>query len=103
MMEQTTLIGIVLVISALPGLAMGLLLLAGKWIPPSFQAARDPARARVASARLLMGVDAMLLVIGFMLMLLPREQITPIVAVLVGLTLLVAIALGITAVRANRA
>ncbi len=102
-MEQTTLIGIVLIMSAVPGLAMGLLLLSGKWLPPSFQATRDPARARVAAARLLMGVDAMLLLIGIALMVVPREQLEPVVAVLVGLTVLAAIALAMPVVRANRA
>ena len=51
-MNDMVLAGILVIASALPGIAIGLMLLTGKWDPASIRAAKDPARARVAPARL---------------------------------------------------
>lgn len=102
-MDEMVLAGLLVIFSALPGLAIGLLLLLGKWQPASIQAARDPARARVATARLLLGVDALLVLMGIALVLSPREHGLPIAVGGIVLVTLAALVLAAAAVKASKA
>lgn len=102
-MTDMMLAGLLLIATALPGLAIGLMLLTGKWDPASIKAARDPARARVATARLLLGVDALLMLLGVVLMLAPREHGLLVTVAGVGTITLVTAVLAVSAVRANKA
>ncbi|MDY0022798.1 hypothetical protein [Arenimonas caeni] len=102
-MDEMVLAGILVIASALPGLAIGLMLLTGKWDPVSVRAAKDPARARVATARLLLAVDALLVLLGIALMVTPREHALLLTVVGVGLITLVTTVLAALAVKANKA
>lgn len=73
-MNEMMLAGLLLILSALPGLGLGLAVLMGKWRPASFAAARDPERARVATGRFLLLVDAMLLALGVALIVMPATS-----------------------------
>lgn len=102
-MDEMVLAGILVIASALPGIAIGLMLLTGKWDPVSIRAAKDPARARTATARLLLGVDALLVLLGIALMVTPREHGLLLTVAGVGLVTLVTTVLAIAAVKANKA
>ena len=102
-MDDMVLAGILVIVSALPGVAIGLLLLTGKWNPPSIGRTRDPQRARVATARLLLGVDALLVLLGVALMVTPREHGLVLAAGGVGAIVLATAVLAAAAVRANKA
>ncbi|WP_162782102.1 hypothetical protein [Arenimonas caeni] len=102
-MDEMVLAGILVIASALPGLAIGLMLATGKWDPVSVRAAKDPARARVATARLLLAVDALLVLLGIALMVTPREHALLLTVVGVGLITLVTTVLAALAVKANKA
>lgn len=102
-MDEMVLAGILLIASALPGIAIGLMLLTGKWDPVSIRAAKDPARARATTARLLLVVDALLVLLGIALMVTPREHGLLLTVVGVGLVTLVTTVLAIAAVKANKA
>ena len=102
-MDPMKLAGMLLIVSAVPGLLIGLMLLTGKWDPASIRAAQNPEKARIATARLLMGVDALLLVLGVALLAAPREHGQ---LLAVGGTITVVLAstvLAIAAVKANKA
>ena len=102
-MDEMMLAGIMVIASALPGLVIGLMLLTGKWDPVSIKAARDPARARAATARMLLVIDALLVLLGLALMFSPREHATVLAVAGVGAVTLAATVLAIAAVRANKA
>ncbi|HBD19270.1 MAG TPA: hypothetical protein DC063_03705 [Arenimonas sp.] len=102
-MDEMMLAGIVVIASALPGLVIGLMLLTGKWDPVSIKAARDPSRARAATARLLLVIDALLLVLGVALLFCPREHATALAVGGVGAVTLAATLLAIAAVKASKA
>lgn len=102
-MDEMVLAGMLVIASALPGLAIGLMLLTGKWDPASIKAARDPARARAATARLLLAIDALLVLLGLALVLAPREHGLLLTVGGVGLITLVTTVLAIAAVKANKA
>lgn len=102
-MNDMMLAGILVIATALPGIAIGLMLLTGKWDPASIRAAKDPDRARVATARLLLAVDALLVLLGIALMVTPREHGLLLTVVGVGLITLVTTVLAIPAVKANKA
>lgn len=102
-MDEMVLAGILLIASALPGLAIGLMLLTGKWDPVSIRAAKDPARARATTARLLLVVDALLVLLGIALMAAPREHGELLAVAGVGLVILAATVFGIAAVKGNKA
>lgn len=102
-MDEMMLAGIVVIASALPGLAIGLMLLTGKWDPASIKAARNPARARTATARMLLVIDALLLLLGVTLLFFPREHATLLAVGGVGVVTLAATVLSIDVVRANKA
>ncbi|ODS61651.1 MAG: hypothetical protein ABS41_12375 [Arenimonas sp. SCN 70-307] len=102
-MDEMVLAGILLIVTALPGIAIGLMLLTGKWDPVSIRAAKDPARARLTTARLLLAVDALLVLLGIALMVTPREHGLLLTVVGVGLITLVTTVLGVAAVKANKA
>ena len=102
-MDEMLLAAIVVIASALPGLALGLMLLTGKWNPPSFRQARDPLRARVATGRLLVVVDSLVLALGAALLVLPRERALPLVTAGVAIVLVLSAVMAIAVVRAQRA
>ena len=102
-MDEMVLAGILVIFSALPGIAIGLMLLTGKWDPVSIRSAKDPARARAATARLLLAVDALLVLLGIALMVIPREHALLLTVVGVGLITLVTTVLAAAAVKANKA
>lgn len=102
-MDEMMLAGFVVIVSALPGLLIGLMLLTGNWDPISIKAARDPARARAATVRMLLVIDALLVLLGLALMFSPREHATALSLGGVGVITLAATVLSIAAVRANKA
>ena len=67
-MDEIKLTGLLLIVTALPGIGLGLALLMGKWNPASLKAAADPARARRATGQLLVAIDAMLVLFGIALL-----------------------------------
>ena len=79
--------GIIAILSALPGLGLGLALLMGKWRPASLATARDPDRARIATGRYVIMVDAMILLLGIGLMTLSEARVEPLVPYGVGVVL----------------
>lgn len=102
-MNEMVLAGILLIITALPGIAIGLMLLTGKWDPVSIRSAKDPARARTATARLLLVVDALLVALGIALVVSPREYGLLLTVVGVGLVTLVTTVMAVSTVKATRA
>jgi|GEM_PF-4980975 len=102
-MNDMMLAGILVIFSALPGIAIGLMLLTGKWDPVSIRSAKDPARARTATARLLLVVDALLVALGVALMVTPREHGLLLTVVGVGLVTLVTTVMAISTVKASKA
>lgn len=102
-MEPLRLAGLLLAASALPGLGLGLALLAGKWNPASFGAAADPARARRATGQLLVAVGAMLALLGAALALGGPALAAAAVPWASGAIVLVATGLAVRVVRASRA
>lgn len=102
-MDEMMLAGIVVIVSALPGLVIGLMLLTGNWDPISIKAARDPARARAATVRILLVIGALLVLLGLALMFSPREHATALGLGGAGVVTLAATVLAIAAVRANKA
>jgi hypothetical protein len=86
-MDEMVFGGIIAILSALPGLVIGLALLMGKWRPASLAAARDPDHARVATGRYVILVDAMILVLGIGLLTLSEAQVEPLVPYAVGTVL----------------
>ena len=64
-MDDMTILGFTLVFVAIPGLALGLALLMGKWAPPIKSA--DPERSRKVLGLALVASDAALLAAGVVL------------------------------------
>jgi hypothetical protein len=64
-MDEQLILGLSLVFVAVPGLLIGLSLLAGKWVPAIRTA--DPARSRRVLGMVLVATDALLLVAGVVL------------------------------------
>jgi hypothetical protein len=64
-MDEMTLLGVTLIIVAVPGLLLGLALLLGKWAPPFMSA--KPERSRKVLGLALVGSDAAMLVAGVVL------------------------------------
>jgi hypothetical protein len=93
-MDEMVFGGVIGILSALPGIGLGLALLMGKWRPASLASARDPDRARVATGRYLIGVDLMILMLGIGLIALPRDRVEPMVPWAVGILVVVS-ALGL--------
>jgi hypothetical protein len=86
-MDEMIFGGVIAILSALPGLGLGLALLMGKWRPASLAMARDPDRARAATGRYVILVDAMILLLGIGLLTLPEARVTPLVPYAVGTVL----------------
>jgi hypothetical protein len=102
-MDTMILGGLVAVISALPGLGIGLALLIGKWRPASLANARNPERMRVALGIYLMAVDALVLLLGVGVMVLPEARVVPLVPYAVGAVVLVSTLGMLPLLRAARA
>ncbi len=66
--------GLITILSALPGLGLGLAMVMGRWRPASLASARDPDRARIATGNYCILVSAMVLLLGSGLMLLPEKM-----------------------------
>jgi hypothetical protein len=64
-MDEMTILGVTLIIVAVPGLLIGLALLLGKWVPPIRTA--DPDRSRKVLGLALVASDAALLAAGVVL------------------------------------
>ncbi len=86
-MDEMVFGGIIAILSALPGIVIGLALLMGKWRPASLATARDPDRARVATGRYVILVDAMILLLGIGLLTLSEAHVEPLVPYAVGTVL----------------
>lgn len=102
-MDTMILGGLVAVFSALPGLAIGLALLIGKWRPASLANSRNPERMRVALGIYLMAVDALVLLLGVGVMVLPEARVVPLVPYAVGAVVLVSTLGMVPLLRAARA
>lgn len=83
-MDEMILGGVIGILSALPGLGLGLAMLMGKWRPASLATARDPDRARLAAGRYLIIVDAMIVLLSIGLLTLPEARVEPMVPYGVG-------------------
>ncbi|MFY2765200.1 hypothetical protein [Arenimonas sp. MALMAid1274] len=83
-MDEMLLGGMIAILSALPGLALGVALLMGKWRPASMSTARDPARARAALGIYLILIDGLILLMGVLLIALPAERVVALVPYAVG-------------------
>jgi hypothetical protein len=64
-MDEMTLLGLSLIVVAIPGLLLGLALLLGKWSPPIKSA--NPERSRKVLGLAFMGSDAAMLAAGVVL------------------------------------
>lgn len=64
-MDEMTILGLTLIVVAVPGLLIGLALLLGKWAPPIKSA--DPERSRKVLGLALVASDAALLAAGVVL------------------------------------
>ena len=102
-MDEMLIGGLVAVLSALPGVALGLALLMGKWRPASLANARDPDRMRVALGVYLMVVDALVMLLGIGVMVLPEARVIPLVPYAVGALVLVSTLGMLPLLRAARA
>ena len=102
-MDEMLIGGLVAVLSALPGLALGAALLMGKWRPASLANARDPDRMRVALGVYLMVVDALVMLLGIGVMVLPEARVIPLVPYAVGALVLVSTLGMLPLLRAARA
>jgi hypothetical protein len=101
-MNEMILGGVIGILSALPGLGLGVALLMGKWRPASLAAARDPDRARLATGQYLIVVNMMIVLLGIGLITLPEARVEPMVPYAVG-TVLGASGLGLVPLlRATR-
>ena len=102
-MDMMLIGGMVAVFSALPGLGLGLALLMGKWRPASLANARDPDRMRIALGIYLMAVDALVLLLGIGVMVLPKVLVLALVPFAVGAVVLVSTLGMLPLLRAARA
>lgn len=102
-MDMMLIGGLVAAFSALPGLAMGVALLLGKWRPASLANAREPDRMRVALGTYLMAVDALVLLLGIGVMALPEARVIPLVPYAVGAVVLISTLGMLPLLRAARA
>ena len=83
-MDEMILGGVIGILSALPGLGLGLAMLMGKWRPASLATARDPDRARLATGRYLTMVTAMIMLLSIGLLTLPDARVEPLVPYGIG-------------------
>ncbi|MBW8366602.1 MAG: hypothetical protein K0M70_01935 [Arenimonas sp.] len=95
--------GMVAVFSALPGLGLGLALLMGKWRPASLANSGNPDRMRVALGTYLIAVDALVLLLGIGVMVLPEARVISMVPYAVGAVVLVSTLGMLPLLRAARA
>jgi hypothetical protein len=65
-MDEMTLLGIGLIVVAIPGLLLGLALLLGKWSPP-IKSSANPERSRKVLGLAFIGSDAAMLAAGVVL------------------------------------
>ncbi len=70
-MDETKLASLITILSALPGLCLGLAMLMGRWKPASLKMARDPDRARIATGIYCVLVSGLVILLGITLSLLP--------------------------------
>jgi hypothetical protein len=70
-MDETQLASLITILSALPGLCLGLAMLMGRWKPASLSAARDPDGARIATGIYCVLVSGMVILLGISLSQLP--------------------------------
>lgn len=66
--------GLITILSALPGLGLGLAMLMGRWKPASFTTARDPDKARIATGLYCILVGTMVALLGIGLLLFPEAM-----------------------------
>jgi hypothetical protein len=102
-MDEMLFGGIIGILSALPGIVLGLALLMGKWRPASLATARDPDRARVALGRFLLVIDALILLLGIGLIALPEALARSMAMYAVGAIMLASTVGIVFLLRATRA
>lgn len=101
-MDEMILGGIIAILSALPGLALGLALLMGKWRPVSLASARDPDHARIATGRFLVAISGLIVLLGTALIVVPEAQVRALASYATGAIVAVSIWGAIFLVRATR-
>ena len=101
-MDEMIFGGAIGILSALPGLGLGVALLMGKWRPASLAIARDPERARVATGRYLIIVDMMIVLLSIGLITLPEARVEPMVPYAVGAIVGVSMVGLVPLIRATR-
>ncbi len=74
--------GLIAILSALPGLGLGLAMLMGRWKPASLATARDPHKARIATGLYCLTVSFMVVLLGIGLIVVP-EALGPSVAFII--------------------
>lgn len=73
-MDETQTAGLITILSAMPGLGLGLAMLMGRWKPASLATARDPDRARIGTGIYCVFVSGMVILLGIGLLLLPESM-----------------------------
>jgi hypothetical protein len=74
--------GLIAILSALPGLGLGLAMLMGRWKPASLASARDPDKARTATGLYCVIVSLMIILLGICLIFIP-EALGPSAALII--------------------
>lgn len=90
-MDEHLLGGIIAIVAALPGVILGLAILIGKWRPAAVAAARDPERARVMYGSYVLGVEAMVTLLGIGLIALPADRMDAVVPYAAGFIVVVSL------------
>lgn len=101
-MDEMMLAGLFAIVTSLPGVVLGVALLAGLWRPPSLAGARDPEGLRRAVGGMVLAIGAVVSALGLALMLLPRPTLVAALPYLLGAVVLAAIVMTVVVLRKQR-
>lgn len=101
-MDGMMLAGLAAIVSSLPGVLMGLALLAGLWRPSALAGAPDPDALRRAVGGMVLAIGGLVTALGLALVLLPRPVLATALPWLVAGVVLVAIVMTVVVLRKQR-
>jgi hypothetical protein len=101
-MDEMLLASLVALVSAMPGVVLGVALLSGLWKPASLAGASDPDGLRRKVGGMVLAIGTLVASLGLGLMLLPRAQLSTYLPWLLGAIGVAAIALTVVALRKPR-
>ncbi|HEU0151833.1 MAG TPA: hypothetical protein VFQ84_00660 [Arenimonas sp.] len=101
-MDEMMLAGIFALVTSLPGVLLGLALLAGLWRPASLDGARDPDGLRRAVGGTVLAIGGLVSALGLALLLLPRATLLATLPALLGAVLVLAVVLTVVVLRKQR-